>query len=575
MFMLKKIIIQNYRCYEHHEIDLHDLSIVVGKNNAGKSTLIEALRLVSIAYSKFKTSLYVDPPQWTELPRIAKGIKPSLKSYGFNAENLFYKYGNAPSVITAEFSDNSKVEIYIGDNAELFCTFLNTNGSYITKAQTAASITEQINILPQITPIQKKEKILNSEYVRQNISGDLASLHFRNQLNLLNDNFDHFIELAEKSWPSLRIRELDGKGGLPGDALSLLVQDSGFVAEIGWVGHGLQMWLQIIWFLARIDNDTIIVLDEPDVYMHADLQRKLIRLLIKKFKQVIVSTHSIEIISEVEPSNILIVDKTKQKSIYANDIPVVQRILNSIGSIHNLQLTKLWASKKLLIVEGDDVAILKRLQSKIFPNTEEPFDSIPNFDIGGWGGWSYAKGSSLLLSKTVDKEITIYCLFDSDYHTEKQKNERLIESKTLNVQTHIWKKKEIENYLIVPTSIFRIIKEESKKNVSVEVKEIENKISEIVQSFKSDILYSFATEIQSDDRKFAIPTAMKEAEKYIDTLENRISGKTLISELNKWTHINFGITLNSVKLANNLNLNEIDNEVIAILSSIERCLYFK
>ena len=50
--MIKKIKIKNFRCFENCEIDFKMLSILVGKNNAGKSTLIEALRLVSVGVNR-------------------------------------------------------------------------------------------------------------------------------------------------------------------------------------------------------------------------------------------------------------------------------------------------------------------------------------------------------------------------------------------------------------------------------------------------------------------------------------------------------------------------------------------
>ncbi len=572
--MLKKITLENYRCYDKHEIEFKNLSIIVGKNNAGKSTLVEALRLVSLALSRFRSVQYHTSPSWLDLPSRARGINPSLKSFGFNTENLFHNYGNSPSEITAEFSNNLIVKIYIGEDAELFCVLLDSKGNYIkTKGEAIQLAIQQVNILPQITPIEKEEKILGRDYVRQNLATDLASRHFRNQLALLYESYPKFSELAEQSWKGLRIRSFEGRSGLPGsnEKLSLLIQDGSFVSEIGWMGSGLQMWLQIMWFLSRVNEEEVIILDEPDVYMHPDLQRKLIRLLINRYKQVIVSTHSIEIISEVEPANILIIDKLKEKSLFANKVPVVQRILNSIGSIHNLQLTKLWASKKLVIVEGDDIDILKRLQNTLFPKSDEPFDSIPNFDIGGWGGWNHARGSSMLLKETVDNDVKIFCIFDSDYHTDEEIKTRQEEAIKIKVNLHIWKKKEIENYLIVPTAILRILKTEGKKASHLTVADIETIVSIKAKEMQDDLIDKLADGIQNFSRKQKVSSARKIAKSKIDKLENRVCGKDLISSISKWAQDNFKVSLSPIKLAAYLQTAEIESELKDVIQAIENC----
>ena len=50
--VLKKLRLKNYRCFEDSEISFRNTSIIVGQNNAGKSTVIEALRILAAVTQK-------------------------------------------------------------------------------------------------------------------------------------------------------------------------------------------------------------------------------------------------------------------------------------------------------------------------------------------------------------------------------------------------------------------------------------------------------------------------------------------------------------------------------------------
>ena len=77
--------------------------------------------------------------------------------------------------------------------------------------------------------------------------------------------------------------------------------------------------------------------------------------------------------------------------------------------------------------------------------------------IGGWSGWPYAVGSAMLLRNAGGEEIVTYCFLDSDYHTPSQTKKRKAEARAKRVQLHIWKRKEIENYLVNSNLIHRVI----------------------------------------------------------------------------------------------------------------------
>lgn len=575
--MLKSLVLENYRCFEKHTVDFKDLSIIVGQNNAGKSTLVEALRLVSIVASR--ALHFQDTPNWLDLPASYKGVSPSLAGLDFPKKSLFHKYQDGPAIVTAHFESKAKIEIYLGnineDEIGVFALiFDNENKIRKTRQSIKDAGIPEINILPQISALAKEETVLNYDYVRSNLTTQLSSIHFRNQIKYYYDYFPKFRELSESTWNGLGIRDLDGRSLFKGGQLTLIVRDSDFAAEIGWMGHGLQMWLQTMWFLAKSKEDSTIILDEPDVYMHADLQRKLIRFLKSRYKQVIIATHSIEIISEVEPENILVIDKKKQTSNYSNSVPAVQSLLNSIGSIHNIGLARLWSSKKLLLVEGKDIAILKRLQDTLFSNNSDPFDIIPRSSIGGWNGWQFVKGADFVLKNGLKQDINVYCILDSDYHSQTEIDERMSEAKYIGVCLHVWEKKEIENYLLSPSAIFRILERNKRTSKLLTIQIIEKKLDALIEGMKTEITDKFADEIQSKNKKWQPSTVNKEARKYVETHWNKkidiISGKELITKFNNWSNSQYKTSLSINGLARELHREEIPSEIKIIITAIEK-----
>lgn len=581
--MLKTITLENYRCYKKHEIEFKDLSIVVGKNNAGKSTLIEALRILHIVINRYQFLKYSEIPDWLDdIPISQKGVSPSLAGYEFVFENLFHKYGMPPSKITATFLDNSSILIYLGREGKIHAVLFDSSGNVVkSKGKAQEFEFSKINILPQITPLLRKEEVLNIDYIKRNLSSNLSSSHFRNQINVFPEYFDKFRDLAQKSWSGLRILSIDNETTSEGEnELSLMVKDNGFVAEVAWMGHGLQMWLQLMWFLARTESNETIILDEPDVYMHPDLQRRLIRLLKNNYNQVIIATHSIEIISEVDPENILVINRNKPNSFYTSSFPAVQKIINNMGSINNLQLTKLWSSKKLLSVEGNDIKYIKQIQNKIFADSNDPFDTIPNMEIGGWGGWNYVIGSKMLLKNAGDENIVSYCILDSDYHLEEEIEQRYIEAKQKGVQLHIWNKKEIENYFIIPDAIFRLIKNNSSRANHLTLDIIKDKIDEIAESFCEDLMDGYSTQHISLNKGYSSGPGNKFARNTLkeirlaNQLLSKISGKNLISQLSTWSQKLFGYSISIPKIINEMKFTEIDSELYDVIHKIEKCLPF-
>jgi energy-coupling factor transporter ATP-binding protein EcfA2 len=555
------------------------LTVIVGRNNAGKSSIVDALRLISLVTRRYQNLNFAKAPNWLDIPRRHRGVTPSLRGVELNLETVFHRYSEPPASITAPFESGDTVSVYLGPKHEIYATILDKSGEPVTtKAEALRARVPTVNILPQIAPLSLEEKELLEEYIRAASGSSLSHLHLRNELLVFSDAFAAFKKLAEATWPGLRVHALDRQGTYPDGKLTLLIRDADFTAEVAWMGHGLQMWLQTMWFLARADPAGTVILDEPDVYMHADLQRRLIRLVKGRYQQTVIATHSVEIMAEVEPENILVVERGRARSRFTSSLPAVQRLIEHIGGAHNIHLARLASAKKCVLVEGKDLEILRCLQDILFPKSEEPLDAVPNVSIGGWGGWGYAIGSAMFVKSTGEERIKMYCILDRDYHTTPEISERMKTAASRGILLHIWERKELENYLLVPAAMRRAIVAEMEDPSEAPTEgEVREKLDDITRTLRTGTMDAIATEILARDKSSGLGPANRLARERIakawKSLPERIgivSGKTVLKTLAPWSQKEFKASLSARKVARHLTKDDIPAEMVAVVTAIEK-----
>ncbi|MGE3424983.1 MAG: AAA family ATPase [Dehalococcoidia bacterium] len=480
-------------------------------------------------------------------------------------------------MIEARFENGAQISVYLRGEDAVHAVIQDPQGNLVTSSGAARRVQlPTVAIMPQVAPVSEEEKLLSEEYVLGAMSSRLAPLHFRNQLLRLPDLLPRFRQAVEDTWPGVRVGDLIRQGRLPDVTLALQVRNEDFVADVFNMGHGLQMWLQAMWFLVRSQGATTVILDEPDVYMHADLQRRLIRYVRTMFPQLVVATHSVEIISEVEADDILIVDRRRPASSFATSLPAVQQIISRIGSTQNLQLTRLWSSRRMLLVEGEDIGILRRLQNRLYPHSQAPFDTLPNMSIGGWNGWPYAIGTALAMRNAVNEEVITYCILDSDHHAQELVDRRRAEAVARGVSLYVWPRKEIENYLLVSAALGRIIRRRLTRGRPPSDAEIEERINEIAEILREEAFDATSASILACNRALGPVGANREARAVIREriqalggLEFVVSGKELLARLSTWAQERFGVSLNAGQLATELQPDEIHRDLAHVIRAIE------
>jgi AAA domain, putative AbiEii toxin, Type IV TA system len=467
--------------------------------------------------------------------------------------------------------------VFVGPDGQIHGVAADGEGRAVRTPEAARGLRlPRITIQPQVSPLLRQERVLAQETIERGEGTHLAPQHFRNQLLIHRDKWKDFKRVAEESWPGMQVRELRTIPGVPKATLNLAIRDGDFVGEVSLMGHGLQMWLQTMWFLATTDATSVVVLDEPDVYMHPDLQRRLLSLVSGRFSQLIVATHSVEIIADVDPGSILSIDRHAQASTFVTDLPGVQHVIDQLGGVHNIQVTRLFRSRAFLLVEGKDIKLLRILQRTAAPSSP-PIDLVPHAELGGRGGWASGLPQRLPSKNAGGERIRAFCVLDRDYFPDDEVAERQTEAEAWGVDLHVWKRKELENYLLSPSAISRYISTNIDGGVEPpDPDEVAAQIDRIVTSMKeTPIADCMAEECLARNRRGGLQTATRKARERVSrcwaSVEGRWAlapGKKVISQLSDWAQKAYGVSFGPEQLARELTAPELHPELVSVIESV-------
>jgi hypothetical protein len=110
---------------------------------------------------------------------------------------------------------------------------------------------------------------------------------------------------------------------------------------------------------------------------------------------------------------------------------------------------------------------------------------------------------------------------------------------------------------------------------------IEAKLLEIASSFREQVFDSLAHDLLSRDRRGGVGQANKIARQKMEEgwrsaagILAMAPGKSVLSELSKWSHRQFGVSFGALRLARELHRDEIAPEAAAVVRAIETCQAF-
>ena len=457
---LRTLKLVNYKGFADHTISFRSTNVMVGANNAGKSTALSALRLIA---AMLPTARRMAPTTVGTYKGIRTRGWPitatAIDSSAFSVDNIRHDFR----------PDETRLEVTVNNGTKLIAAWATDEpeeegglppvgmfyvvpppDSYVAPRTAAKTLVPEIAVVPTLTPLDDKESAVSAETLRRHISGRRSSRYFRNALyQLSGEQWDSFSVFVYEQTPEIGNLTISRSFGSSDDVYDLFYEESEtrHEREVGWAGDGIQIWLQVLFHLWRQSEADVLILDEPDVFLHPDLQRRLARLVFNRGQQTTLATHSIEILAEAEPGSALWVDRSRRTSERPRKDGSLALMGRRLGSGFELGVGRALRSRSVLFVEGDDAPILALIARKLGFHSVASAENYATVPLGGFSR-NWRAGA---FAETVDAlggNVEAFVILDSDLRSQEAIDRETSELRQSGAQVHVWRRRELENYLL-------------------------------------------------------------------------------------------------------------------------------
>lgn len=482
------------------------INIFAGKNNTGKTSLIEALYM--IANGQLQKCLEVDTTCEIELSLnhedlkfLNNGLRPEESTWNTEKIKVYFRFHETNVMI-------KKVEVFeVNEYSNLWDNKSNVNSeeSYLFKNQNGSTVDygtvprlfENIMFLikEKIVYISGTRHVLNSEQTnviyKLNIDGtNLHSFLY----TLRNNNEDTFNQIKKAfidifpdvSSISTNIR--NGNGGIPDTNINLYFEGLDEPIPLYSCGSGFTHVLILLSILYS-GQDRIVLFDEPHVFLHPSAEKAVYDLINEtEYHQYFLTTHSPILINYPFNKKVFLVKKEAGNS-YVAEFNELQEILKDIG-INNSDLA---FSDKVLFVEG-------KTEEYVIPRILSHFGMRQigyNYRVLDMNGTSnhfskksamegYRKNLDLILNGISNSPIPYKILIDKD---EKQEGTINQIKEQYGDKVLILERREFENYFLDCYEEISIVINTSLNSQVVTSEQIKGTIEDILSEKTDHYIY--------------------------------------------------------------------------------------
>lgn len=386
---IKKVKIQNFKCFKNFELDLNkNINIIVGNNESGKSTLLEAIHLAltgvldgkylkneinSYLFNMETTKEYIDslnskfisPPMIIiELYFDDKNGKSELSGDGnignIDATGISFKilFNDDYKNEYAEFIKNPNISLIPIEFYKIeVCSFARERISYKNIPIKSILIDSSSNKLKngsdmylsyvinnsltdeERIAIYNAHRKMKSAFVNDKNIENINNRMFNNKFNLSKKQIKLSVDFLHNNWEN---------------TLMTYIEDIPFQ----YIGKGEQCYIKtnIALLQDKAKEASLILLEEPESHLSHSKLNSLLKNIEDNInnkhaenKQIIISTHSSFVANKMSLNNIIIID-SKDKTIHFNNL--TEDTFNFFKKAAGYDTLRLILSKKSVLVEG-------------------------------------------------------------------------------------------------------------------------------------------------------------------------------------------------------------------------------
>ena len=462
--MLTHIDLQRFRGFSSLAADLRPVSVLLGPNSSGKSSVLQAVRLACSALGwvlrqgpvpKLSDDWIV---LWWDYPvRENEAFLPAVDMY-----ELFLNKGEEPIVVTLSFSEEDfiqelQVSLRYGQNYALKLDVRVKSSGALEAVEGIKPQSKHISprlldallnkeplavMVPSFYGVIREEPYVNDARLERLLGAGEQGSVARNLIARLGSTKE-LNDLLLLSVGASLARSTSGQGLQEAEHLAVHFRDKNSELELCSAGTGLvalmALFSSLKWYQARAaqGRSFIFLLDEPEAHLHPRLQgdtgARIAELITSFGAQVLLATHSVEMINRLgERDDAVLIGIDRNAPDTAIELSSESKVRDALGLFCDLTPfvgLQLLTTRRILFYEGpSDKAILEGSARAYFANDPLKLGKFKLWTLAALMGTGNAAAKDVLKRalaplfnspgqkpKSADR-IKIARVLDRDYH---------------------------------------------------------------------------------------------------------------------------------------------------------------